>query len=493
MEPRVGDDTGMPVTEAQAPDTIELLRRFPSLRLEHDEYDYNVTATYGSELARPDVEEAAKHFDGTGQAAHLYFHLPLCNYICHYCNFVKALLPSGEQGSATLKEWIGLLITESRRYLSHFNWPSQLRIESIYLGGGTFALLLDQPDELARFMDHVRSNYSLTKDCEVTLEGNPDNYTREKLEVARQLGFNRYSVGVQTLDDDIQRLSGRGHTAADSFAAISALHELGRPFNVDMIYGLPSQTVDSFAADIRRLIGANSPTITMYRLRNTDRRPLATGIRAAWTSGAARDRLLAESAFPRSEDAHRMRDAATQVLLDAAYRPGPSCWWSRPGTYRDGIPQVARNKWQRYDTMIAFGPGTYSWLTRHEGDILQMHNAASLGHYAKALRSDELPIRLGRKLSTVEAVGTALGFNFKACRPIQSERYLTEYGVRILEEEPYASVLLELVDGGFLERQTGDVLVPTLSGEALHEEIISVFFHGRIAKAATLPRRAVHG
>jgi coproporphyrinogen III oxidase-like Fe-S oxidoreductase len=467
--------------ERRAPNTLDVLRRHPTLRIEHDDYDFNVTATYGHDLTAAEVEASAQTFRGEGEPAHLYFHLPLCNYICHYCNFVKTLTPSGGRGSEVLKEWVGLLLAESNRYLTQFPWVSNACIESIYLGGGTFALLLDEPETFSDFIAHIHSNYSLSPACEITLEGNPDNYTRSKVKLAAQLGFTRYSCGVQTLEDNIQRLSGRGHTARDSFAAIGALGETGKPFNVDMIYGLPLQTVDSFSRDICELVEVGVPTITMYRLRNADRRPLDTGIRAAWTPGPARDRLLPEQSFPRSDDAHRMRDAATQVLLDAGYDPGPACWWSLPGTYEDGIPQVARNKWEQYDTMIAYGPGTYSWLSGGRPKVTQIHNFGSIGQYAKAVRSGSLPIKRGRLLENEQAVGTALGFNFKAWRPLDPKRYQETYGVSILEDEPYARVILELLDAGVIRRAVDDVLIPTLIGEALHEEILSVYFHRRIA------------
>jgi len=462
-------------------DLAALLSRHPELHIERNEYNINVTATYGKHLNKSEVVELYIRHDGAGRPAHLYFHVPLCSYICHFCNYVKRLLPEGEQRGAVLDRWVDLLIDESTRYLQRVPWLPQARIESLYIGGGTAALLSES--QLARLLDHVRANYTVTPDCELTLEGNPDNFCGDLIPATQAIGFNRFSVGVQSLQDEVNEFTSRGHDSRTSLRAIEKLRSSRLPFNVDMMFGLPYQTSESVGADIAALVELEVPTITIYRLRNADREKMGIGNRAVWNITKVRERLEREERFPSTVETYAMRAAAVEILLNNGYYPSPCGWWNAPGTYPDGnIPRVSRNKWQRYDTMVAFGPGAYGWLTDETDLIVQTHNETDISAYVDLMESSsEPPLASGRLLRGNQALGSALGFAFKANQPIEVERFNRQFGVDILTDEPYRQVILELIDSHFLELSPErETLTPTLDGEALHEEIITVYFHNRI-------------
>ena len=226
------------------------------------------------------------------------------------------------------------------------------------------------------------------------------------------------------------------------------------------------------------------PTITIYRLRNADRHKMGIGNQAAWNVDKVRQRLHEQRLFPTLDSTYAMREAMVNVLLNANYEPSPCGWWSAPGTYPHGnIPQVSRNKWQNYDTMVGFGPGAYGWLAGDRSDPIQTHNIADISAYVRHMRSDDaVPLAFGRRLAGDQAVATALGFAFKANQPISVERFAQTYGADLLRDEPYAAVIEELIEKGLIEPRTASstVLEPTLDGEALHEEIITIYIHGRI-------------
>jgi oxygen-independent coproporphyrinogen-3 oxidase len=467
------------MTPTRSPDIIELLANDPQLRVDRDDYNYNVTYTAGSNLDPEQAEAGLKGFTAEQEALHLYFHVPLCSYICHYCNFVKRLIPQGEETNA-LTQWTDLLIEESNRYLRRCEWLGQARVESVYLGGGTAALLLNVPEAANRLFSHIRDNYPLSADCEITMEGNPDNFGADNVRLAMDLGANRFSMGVQSLQDEVNEFANRGHSSELTVAAIGHLGETGRPFNVDMIYGQPRQSAESFSADIERLIDLGVPTITMYRLRNNDRQALAIGNRAVWNNENVRQRLIAEGAFPSLEDTYRMRMAGVDVLLGREYWPAPACWWSAPGTYDEGLPHLSKSKWERYDSMVAFGPGAYGWVNSgDEHGLVQIHNIGNIGQYANHMSTeDSLPISFGRRITGVRAVAATLAFNFKANQPISLQRYADQFGVDLLTDEPFAGAIEAMLGHRYLERSDdGADLLPTLLGEALHEEIISCYLH----------------
>jgi anaerobilin synthase len=462
-----------------------LLARHPELQVERDDYNINVTANYGDRLDPEAVFARYREHPGAGRPTHLYYHFPLCAYICHFCNYVKQLAPSGNRPEAFAR-WTKALIKESGAYLDNVPWLSQASIESFYIGGGTAALL--EAENLAEILDHVRSRFSLIPGCELNIEGNPDNF-HDPARVAAlvELGFNRFSVGVQSFTEEVTRFTNRGHDAAMSLGAIHNLKATGFPFNVDMMFGLPHQDPDTVANDLKTLVELEVPTITIYRLRNADRQAMGIGNRAAWNLPKIRDRLQKDGLFPSLKTTYEMRQRAVEYLLQYGYRPSPCGWWSLPGTYPEGnIPRVSRNKWQRFDTMLAFGPGAYGWLSGANQEVVQTHNISDINEYIKHVEgSDAPPLAFGRLLTGVQAVATALGFNYKANQPILVDRYRNDYGVELLEDEPYKGVFEELRSLGLVTFDADRTAIrPTLNGETLHEEIISVYLHDRIGSFA---------
>ncbi len=463
------------------PDLGILLDSHPELQIDRDSYNINVTANYGERLEPEQLFDIYRNHPGENKPAHLYYHFPLCEYICHFCNYVKQLVAPGSR-EATLDRWTKALISESALYAREAPWVTAARIESFYIGGGTAAVLT--PRHLGELLEHVRSTFSLTPDCELNIEGNPDNFCDDaKIKALVALGFNRFSVGVQSFTAEVNSFTNRGHTPEMSRQAILNLKNTGLPYNVDMMFGLPYQTPDTVAEDIRTLVELGVPTITIYRLRNADRQAMGIGNRAAWNVPKIRTRLSEQGMFPTLKATYAMREQAMHYLVSYGYEPSPCGWWSLPNTYPDGnIPRVSRNKWQRFDTMMAFGPGAYGWLTGANQRVIQTHNSSDINGYLEHMESKNTPpLAFGRLLTDNQAVGTALGFAYKSGQPIEVERFKREYGVDLLNDEPFKEVFDELVAKGLVRRVGGgQAFRPTLDGEALHEEIISVYLHQRI-------------
>jgi len=351
------------------------------------------------------------------------------------------------------------------------------------MGGGTAALLLNQETALRSLLAHARGAYEWSDECEVNIEGNPDNFGQPQVDLALELGFNRFSLGVQSLQPEVNEFTGRGHTPQQSLEAIDNLKATGHPFNVDMMFGLPHQTVDSVRGDFEQLLAREVPTITIYRLRNADRQAMGIGNRAAWNVPKVRERLIREGMFPSLDETYDMRQAIMEMLVGAGYHPSPCGWWSRPGTYPGGnIPRTSKNKWENYQTMLAYGPGAYGWLSGDNESFVQTHNIADIRRYTKFMEEESgLPLAYGRRLDGHRAIATALGFNFKANQPIRLERYRRQFGADLLGVEPFASAFGELRERGLVRfDEEEQALLPTLDGEALHEEIIHRFFHERI-------------
>jgi len=405
------------------------------------------------------------------------------------------LAPSDEtKRAALLDRWAATLKKESEHYLKMAPWISKSPIESIFLGGGTSALLREH--HLALLLSHIRENYTLAENCEITLEGNPDNfYDPAYLEMCLSLGFNRFSLGVQSLQDEVNLYAGRGHDRTLTLRAVSELLKTKKPFNVDLIYGMPFQTPTTFANDVKTLIELQVPTITTYRLRNNNRKILHLGTTSVWNrfDSTLNQKVTVRKTvdgqakeFPSFQETYEMREQAMELLYGDGYRPSPACFWSRPNTYQVGnIPAVYRNKWQNFDDQIAFGPGVYGWFTTGKGTVIQTHNTLSVHDYLKQMDTNGNALDHGRELSGPIAAAAALAFSFKSMQPILNETYAERFGVNLRTDEPFASVLNSMVEAGFLT-DDGKALRTTPVGEALHEEIVDEFFHKRIGGYARL-------
>ena len=470
-------------------DTKALLDKHPQLHMEHDTFNVPVAVPFGRQMSAEETFKCYCEHDGAGKPAHMYLHVPLCEYICHFCNYTKMRIPQSGKKQDTLLEWTDLLIDESSRYLKQVNWLPKARIESLYIGGGTGSVLLDGDGCLEKLMRHLKSNYFLTDDCEISLEGNPDNFTKDNIKKAMACGINRFSVGIQTLHDEINKFCNRDHTAEQSILTVKHLLDTGLPFNVDMMFGLPYQTPDQIEKDIRTLVDMGTPTVTLYRLRNSDRESSGLGKKSAWNFSKLHNKLEKKGLFPKLYEVHEMRKRAIDILKENEYLPSPCTWWNKKGAYQSGnIPQLSRNKWQNHDTMIGFGPCAYGWLTGGNPYLIQTHNENDINKYVEHMRTkDTVPLVKGLFIEGHQAATTALAYGYIANQPIYLDRFRNQFGVELLEDEPYASILKEMIDDDLLyytNLSSGDYLQIPLEVESLVNEIIFTYFVGRMGASS---------
>lgn len=169
----------------------------------------------------------------------LYLHLPFCASLCWYCGCTTVITRRQER-SATYLQWLELEIARTAASLD----PARPVVQ-IHLGGGTPTFL--RPDELRALGERLRARFAFAEDAEAGVEIDPRGLTRDHVAALREAGFNRASVGVQDHDPAVQRAVNRMQPAEQTTQAIGWLRAAGfASINVDLIYGLPHQTVASF-------------------------------------------------------------------------------------------------------------------------------------------------------------------------------------------------------------------------------------------------------
>ena len=183
----------------------------------------------------------------------VYIHIPFCKYICTYCDFNKFYIQR-----QPVDKYIDCLITEIN------NLESVDDIETIYIGGGTPSALND--DQLHRFLTALRKKIP-NKLREFTFEANPEDLTLDKVKLIKSYGVNRVSMGVQTFNNELLKILGRGHVDKDVDEAIKNCKQCGiENINVDLMFSLPSQTKKDLLDSLERVVKYNIAHVSCYSL-----------------------------------------------------------------------------------------------------------------------------------------------------------------------------------------------------------------------------------
>lgn len=189
----------------------------------------------------------------------LYLHIPFCRAKCQYCDFCS--FPRQDH-----KTMVGYADELCRRLITYAPLIADRCIDTVYFGGGTPTLL--PMEAFRRIMDTIVAHYALTEDCEITAECNPATADFPYLAALRALGINRLSIGLQSTHENELRALGRAHTFADFEAVFADARRAGFDnISVDLMYGIPEQTEESFAASIRTVCALAPEHISAYGLK----------------------------------------------------------------------------------------------------------------------------------------------------------------------------------------------------------------------------------
>ena len=239
-----------------------------------------------------------------------YLHVPFCRTKCLYCDFNTY---AGKE--RLIAEYVPALADE---LAARAQETAGLPLRTVYFGGGTPSLLAAA--QVRRLVDTLRRNGGVEPGAEITLEANPGTFGRGYLEALRALGVNRLSLGVQSLRDDTLRRLARTHNAARAIADVRLARDAGIPsVNLDLIYGLPWQSVADWRDDLARALETEPHHISLYALMVEEGTPLASLVRrGAWS-------------VPDSDAVADMYEAALPLLERAGFVHYEVSNWARPG------------------------------------------------------------------------------------------------------------------------------------------------------------------
>lgn len=188
--------------------------------------------------------------------AGIYIHIPFCKQACHYCNF---------HFSTSLRHRDRMIDAICKEIDLQSDFLSSRELTTIYFGGGTPSLL--EASEIQIVLERLSHHYSWNDTIEITLEANPDDITLDKISNLKEGGINRLSIGIQSFIDSELIASNRAHNAEESLTAIKICQDAGIDnLSLDLIYGMPNSTQDTWQYNIDKALQLNIDHISSYAL-----------------------------------------------------------------------------------------------------------------------------------------------------------------------------------------------------------------------------------
>lgn len=314
-----------------------------------------------------------------GRQLSLYVHVPFCANICYYCACNKVITKDRSRS----REYLASLQREMELISAHLG-PDQV-VEQLHFGGGTPTFLSHQ--ELRELMAGLRSRFSLRDDDigDYSIEIDPREADWATMGLLRELGFNRVSFGVQDLDPEVQRAVNRLQTLEQTQAVMDAARTLAyRSINIDLIYGLPKQTPESFARTVEAIIALKPDRLSVFNYAHLPERFMP-------------QRRINSGDLPSPAQKLEMFENSVRQLLAAGYRYIGMDHFALPDdslSIAQENGELQRN-FQGYTThghcdLIGLGVSSISQV----GD-LYCQNSSDLKVYQERLQADELATQRG--------------------------------------------------------------------------------------------------
>lgn len=289
-----------------------------------------------------------------------YIQIPFCEHICYYCDFNKVFLEG-----QPVDEYIEALLKEARLALRQN--PVE-KMETLYVGGGTpTSLTASQLERLLSGLREILPYYN----GEFTVEANPGDLTADKLDVMKNYGVNRLSMGVQTFDDRLLKKIGRKHTAQDVYDTIQLLEE--KDFSnvtIDLIYALPGQSLESFRDTVTRALALDLPHYALYSLILENQTMFMNWVRRG------------KMHLPEQELEAQMYAETIDAMEKAGRKQYEISNFAKPG-FESQHNLVYWNN-QNY---FGLGAGASGYLGNR-----RYKNRGPIQHYLKSLKNDQLPV-----------------------------------------------------------------------------------------------------
>lgn len=304
--------------------------------------------------------------------AGIYLHIPFCERKCVYCDFYS------ETNYTDHSVFVKFLLKEIELYSDYHHLEE---IQTIYFGGGTPSLL--HPSQISEIMYGIQKLFKVNQQAEITLEVNPGTVDLQKLKEYKNSGINRLSIGVQSFNDDDLKYLSRVHSVADGIRCISDAKESGfENIGIDLIYSLPTQTIDSLLHNLQIAIDAKVNHISAYSLTVEEGTPL--------------HQLVRNKKIQTVDEATeiQMMDITIDELKSAGYEH-----YEISNFAKLGYESRHNSNYWNHSNYLGFGPSAHSfWKNK------RWWNIDTIFSYYSRLENNLAPISETENLSTEQLI-----------------------------------------------------------------------------------------
>ena len=365
-----------------------------------------------------------------GPIRHLYVHIPFCARICPYCAFYKDLLDRSQTRrfcEAVLRD-----VEEQRAVFA-------VSSKTIYFGGGTPTALNTSQLEFLLGGFHERLDLSALK--EWTIEANPGSVSARKATLLHKLGVNRISLGVQSWDDNLLKILGREHTAAQAEQSFHILRDAGfLNINVDLMFGLPGQTIEQWQGTLEQTISLRPDHISAYCLTYEE----DTEFFVRQSRGELKANPEADADF---------FEATMSTLEHAGYEQYEISNYARPG-----FSSVHNSAYWLGEDYLGIGPSAFSTV-----GLRRWQNLADYRAYADRILLGQSPVGSTENLTNQMKRGEKIALSLRM-RDGVSAALLT----------PFQNETREFIALGLLRQSIGNFIL-TQKGKSLADSVAEAF------------------
>ncbi|MDO5636364.1 MAG: radical SAM family heme chaperone HemW [Myroides sp.] len=289
--------------------------------------------------------------------AGIYIHIPFCKQACHYCDF---------HFSTSMKkkdEMIAALISEVHLRKNEINEP----VETIYFGGGTPSVL--STEEIDQILEPVFSLFNVIENPEITLEANPDDLSKDRIQQLAQSKINRLSIGVQSFYNEDLQMMNRAHNADEAWNSLVEATNYFDNISIDLIYGIPNMGLDRWKANVQKALDLGINHISTYALTVEPKTALATLIKKG------------KIAQPDDGNAHEHFLALIEMLESAGFIHYELSNFGKPNYFSKNNSAYWLGK--KY---LGIGPSAHSFNGTNRS-----WNIANNSLYIQSIQKNELP------------------------------------------------------------------------------------------------------
>lgn len=378
----------------------------------------------------------------SGEEMMAYIHIPFCDSICSFCCFDRNL-----KTPTKVKNYLDALKAETEMY-SLTPYVKSSKFGAVYFGGGTPSAL--SIEELSDILSVCLDKLTVADDAEITIEGSTHNFTKNKMEAVLRNGTNRISLGVQTFDDTIRRILNLLDTGKQAIEAVKTAHGVGcQNVDIDLIYNLPGQTLDSWREDLVKAVELEVESVSIYDLILRPNTKLARDIEAGEVP-------------PLGDTRHRieMYVEAIRLLTSAGYRQQHLTQFVLPG-------KECRYLKGRFGASSTLGLGNGA-----AGNIEDCvyRNVVSLDQYVKTVRGT-YPLDICIKLSERERIYSFVMKSLE-CLSVDCEKFRDLFGQNI--EDVFEKTIDDLKTRGLIQGGGSNIYM-TLSGIIWGYNVVTEF------------------